>query len=192
MATNSNSNPNISMNFVTRPEFEAFEKSVDNNFAEVRDSIHTIGRKIDNLSSKGVDYKAIFAGVSVLLTVIIAIGGLFGWGLNDKMNATTSIIKDHISSPGHYEAEREQGRNEVRLFNNEKLCSELDINLQREMRLLDERLQAEFKGYYHDINNKLESIKEDLKGHMDHTRGVTEKLIRAEEAIKALSTHKTP
>tara|TARA_R110000772_G_scaffold127285_1_gene234432 strand:- start:567 stop:968 length:402 start_codon:yes stop_codon:yes gene_type:complete len=85
--TVSSKTTNGAANFVTRPEFEAFEKSVDNNFSEIRDSQHIIGRKIDALATKGVDFKGIFAGISVLITVILAVVGLFGWALNDKIDS---------------------------------------------------------------------------------------------------------
>jgi len=71
--------------FVTRPEFEAFERSVNVSFSEMKEYLKIFGEKLDTVVTKGIDFRSIFAGASVLLTILLAIGGIIAWSFNDKI-----------------------------------------------------------------------------------------------------------
>jgi len=73
--------------FITRGEFETFERNVDRSFSEVSRSLENINRKLD---SKGTtDFKTIFSGISVFILLLSIIWGAFHWGLTNKLTSET-------------------------------------------------------------------------------------------------------
>lgn len=94
--------------FLTRDEFEVFERNTTRSFDELRSSIGIVGRKLDEMSNRGTDWKAVFAGGSFLLAIVTVVGGLVAFGLNVRMDANAAAIekierlqREHESLPGH-------------------------------------------------------------------------------------------
>jgi len=105
--------------YVSRDEFEAFERNVgkafdnlDSRFAamdrkgDARAS--ELDRKLDALSNRGTDWKAIWSGLSVLCAALFSVGGVIAWGLLSKIDAADSramenreLVMRHIESEGH-------------------------------------------------------------------------------------------
>lgn len=73
--------------FISRDEFETFERNVDRSFNEVGRALENLGRKIDNISSKGTDWKTIWGGLSVFTAVIFGIGTVIAWGLLTRIDS---------------------------------------------------------------------------------------------------------
>ena len=78
--------------FVTHNEFSAFERQVNRRFDEQTTILASLSAKMDQLSNRGTDWKAVFGGLSLAATVVLAIGGLFGWGLANRIDSIDSIV----------------------------------------------------------------------------------------------------
>lgn len=96
------SNKQIHTNeFITRNEFSAFEKTVDANFAEskqsqaeIRHVLNNLTSKIDSMANKGLDVKTLFGGIMVIIAIMGGISSLISWGLNDKMTSQEALAKE--------------------------------------------------------------------------------------------------
>ena len=79
--------------YLSRDEFEVFEKNVERSFSDVSRSLTVLSDKIDQIATRGTDWKAITGGLSVFATFIFGIGGVISWGINQKID---SISMDSI------------------------------------------------------------------------------------------------
>lgn len=73
--------------YITRDEFGSFETNIERRFDGVGRGLDMLSSKIDNISGRGTDWKAIFAGLSVFGGFVLMICTLFGWGLNRQIMA---------------------------------------------------------------------------------------------------------
>lgn len=99
--------------FISRDEFETFERNVDRSFSEVGKALDNLGRKIDNISSKGTDWKTIWGGLSVMTSIIIAIGGVIAWGILTRIDVNSASIQktdDYMRSATQAFYERDLGQ----------------------------------------------------------------------------------
>ena len=133
--------------FVTHNEFSAFERQVTRRFDEQATVLSSLSAKLDQISSRGTDWKAIFGGLSLASTIILAIGSLFGWGLSNRIDTIASIVsknRDELIETAVESAGRNSAQ-DLQIKANETAALALDEALQREMRLLDDRLQTEMR-----------------------------------------------
>lgn len=79
--------------FIARTEFAAFERSVEKGFRGVSESIGHLSSKLDRISSRGTDWRAIFAGMSALTAILAAIGGVVAWGIVSRLEATDAGLQ---------------------------------------------------------------------------------------------------
>lgn len=79
--------------YITRDEFGSFETNIERRFDGVGRGLDMLSSKIDNISTRGTDWKAIFGGLSVFGGFVLLICTLFGWGLNRQIRATEDRIQ---------------------------------------------------------------------------------------------------
>ena len=139
--------------YLSRTEFQQFERSNARQMDELRSTLSELGRKLD----RGTDWKAIFAGLSVFSTIILAIGGLIAYGLNGRMDVNAGAIARLVERTEKMQTNRwtrdqmdaYRDRVDDRFQSAEKETQEevaqIDETLQREMRLLDDALQREMR-----------------------------------------------
>ena len=156
------SNKQVHINeFITRNEFSAFEKTVDANFAEskqsqaeIRHVLNNLTSKIDSMANKGVDVKTLFGGVMVIIAIIGAISSLISWGLNDKMNAQEQISKESRLAVKEAVTERMQAVENL-VDKLEKLNS---INHEKLVALVEKELKETATSLSDKTDYKLETI----------------------------------
>lgn len=93
-------------NYLSRQEFEQFERTVHSGFDDVRRAINTIGAKLDGIVARGTDWKAIFSALSVVISVIGSIGGITAWGLLSKIDGTSDLLRERMSTSEKMHEER--------------------------------------------------------------------------------------
>lgn len=177
MATSNRQNqPN---EFITRNEFSAFEKTVDANFAEskqsqaeIRHVLNNLTSKIDSMANKGLDVKTLFGGVMVVLAIIGAVSSLIGWGLNDKMNSQELLAKEGRIAIKESLNERidsiellVEKLERLNSANHDKLIATLEKELHKTEYNITER-----------TDNKLETINSYIKALSDRV-GITEQAL---------------
>jgi hypothetical protein len=74
--------------YIPRQEFEGFRASVSSSFDQVNSGLASVARKLDAISSRGTDWRAVFGGLSVMATVIVGVVSMGAWGLNNKIDLT--------------------------------------------------------------------------------------------------------
>lgn len=82
---------------VSRAEFEQFERQVLSGFAENREAIAALGRKIDNVSTRGTDWRAILAAVSVVLTITGMLGGVVAYAITQQVAIVANAATENRS-----------------------------------------------------------------------------------------------
>ena len=162
--------------FITRNEFSAFEKTVDANFAEskqsqaeIRHVLNNLTSKIDSMANKGLDLKTLFGGIMVIIAIMGGISSLISWGLNDKMTSQEALAKE--------------GRTAIKESLNEKVSSIVDfveklekqnsVNHDRLVALVEKEVGEVEKHFLESTNNKLETINSYIKALSDRL-GVSE------------------
>jgi len=154
--------PAARQDFVTRPEFETFEKNVENNFERVDDNFNLIRSSIADLShetksaivglgdkidgSRKVDYK----GISLVITIILAIGALVGFIFTDEVSdleKAQSMRSESLSEK--VEAAHKYVDKTVEHLMDEQECAEGRLReLEKEtayLRALNERLAIQLR-----------------------------------------------
>jgi DNA-binding MarR family transcriptional regulator len=133
--------------FITRNEFSAFEKTVDANFAEskqsqaeIRHVLNNLTSKIDSMANKGLDLKTLFGGIMVIIAIMGGISSLISWGLNDKMTSQEALAKE--------------GRTAIKESLNEKVSSIVDFveKLEKQNSINHDRLVALVEKERHQSN----------------------------------------
>lgn len=153
---------------VSRSEFETFERNVAKAFdeqsranAEMRTDFARatgeLGRKIDEIATKGTDWKAVFSGLGLVCTFGTIVGTLVAYGLNSRMDINAESINRLVERTETMQTNRwtrdqmdaYRDRIDDRFKGVEKETKEevgqIDATLQREMRLLDDALQREMR-----------------------------------------------
>lgn len=171
------SNKQIHTNeFITRNEFSAFEKTVDANFAEskqsqaeIRHVLNNLTSKIDSMANKGLDLKTLFGGIMVIIAIMGGISSLISWGLNDKMTSQETLAKESRASI-------KETLNE-RIDSIESLVGKLEqlnsINHDKLIALLEKELGKTATNLIGSTDNKLATISAYIKALSDRV-GVSE------------------
>lgn len=171
------SNKQIHTNeFITRNEFSAFEKTVDANFAEskqsqaeIRHVLNNLTSKIDSMANKGLDVKTLFGGIMVIIAIMGGISSLISWGLNDKMTSQETLAKESRASI-------KETLNE-RIDSIESLVGKLEqlnsINHDKLIALLEKELGKTATNIIGSTDNKLATISAYIKALSDRV-GVSE------------------
>jgi len=73
--------------YISRDEFEVFERNIERSFDNISTSFETLSRKIDNINNKGTDWKALISAAALVVTIMIAIGSIIAWGMNQRMDS---------------------------------------------------------------------------------------------------------
>ena len=171
------SNKQIHTNeFITRNEFSAFEKTVDANFAEskqsqaeIRHVLNNLTSKIDSMANKGLDVKTLFGGIMVIIAIMGGISSLISWGLNDKMTSQETLAKESRTAI-------KETLNE-RIDSIESLVGKLEqlnsINHDKLIALLEKELGKTATNLIGSTDNKLSTISSYIKALSDRV-GVSE------------------
>ena len=86
--------PDVDRSYVSREEWESFDRNVSKSFRELGDAVRDLRREISALANKGTDWRAIISGVGVFATVLSLVGGLVAYGLNARMDTNQADIRD--------------------------------------------------------------------------------------------------
>ncbi len=171
------SNKQIHTNeFITRNEFSAFEKTVDANFAEskqsqaeIRHVLNNLTSKIDSMANKGLDVKTLFGGIMVIIAIMGGISSLISWGLNDKMTSQETLAKESRTAI-------KETLNE-RIDSIESLVGKLEqlnaINHDKLIALLEKELNKTSNNIIGTTDNKLSTISSYIKALSDRV-GISE------------------
>lgn len=171
------SNKQIHTNeFITRNEFSAFEKTVDANFAEskqsqaeIRHVLNNLTSKIDSMANKGLDVKTLFGGIMVIIAIMGGISSLISWGLNDKMTSQEALAKEGRTAIKESLSER--------IDTVESLVGKLEqlnsMNHDKLVALIEKELNKTSNNIIGTTDNKLSTISAYIKALSDRV-GVSE------------------
>jgi len=97
-----------SRDYVSRDEFEGFEKNVSRSFRELGDSIRDLRSAVSDISTRGTNWTAILGALSLAVTIIMGVGAIVAWGLSSqaagsehRLNDLSHAVGEHVASPGH-------------------------------------------------------------------------------------------
>lgn len=171
------SNKQIHTNeFITRNEFSAFEKTVDANFAEskqsqaeIRHVLNNLTSKIDSMANKGLDVKTLFGGIMVIIAIMGGISSLISWGLNDKMTSQEALAKEGRTAIKESLSER--------IDTVESLVGKLEqlnsMNHDKLVALIEKELNKTSNNIIGTTDNKLSTISSYIKALSDRV-GISE------------------
>ncbi len=125
-----------------KSDYEHLRDAVTRGFEDQGRIMSRLSEKLERTGK--IDFTNIWAGLSFFAFIIVAIGTLGAYGINNKIDNFVEDLKAHTSQPAHIHAMGQLGRdgeklnaviNDVDEFDDK--ISNLDTVLQREMRLLD-------------------------------------------------------
>ena len=137
--------------FISRDEFEVFEKNVDSAFARLSEAVSELSNKMDRASTTNWP---VLTGFGSLIIAIIALAGApfmrdlsrLDRGLDALADKVLSIQSNRWSRADHESFERATADAIAAVKDHaDESRVHLDETLQREMRLLDDALQREMR-----------------------------------------------
>ncbi len=76
--------------FLSRTEFEQFEKSVAHGFDRVNVAIDGLTREIKGIAGRGTNWTAIWGGLTVLGIFATSVGGIVAYGISSRIDGLES------------------------------------------------------------------------------------------------------
>lgn len=91
--------------YLPRQEFAQFQQTVQRSFddvhqefavarAEWKRDFSTLAQKIDSLTTRGTDWKAIFSAMSVAVSIIGAVGGVVAFAIFARVDAADLLARE--------------------------------------------------------------------------------------------------
>lgn len=154
--------------YISRDEFEVFERNVDRSFGNLSEAMASITAKIDRLNS--ADYKTLGMVVSLMITIGVLAMSPFLRDLS-RLEARQDKISNQITlgTGDRWTEDDERAQQTHELSETRRLealiktsVASLDEVLQREMRLLDDALQREMRTLLDAPLERLTDVEEDL------------------------------
>lgn len=164
------------------------EANIDSLSRDVSALVTSVQRISDRLASVGqTSWGTLASWAAVIIGVVFGVGGIVGSSWTRDINRNEGAIKELWETRGrdvqsHLAREYERGKGDQRLDAAERGLVKLDVDLQREMRLVndttkaensqtraqliefDRRLQGEIRQSHDDLQGQIKQVGDDSKG----------------------------
>jgi len=129
---------NHDRNFLTRDEFESFEKVTIRSFDDLGSAVNQLSRKIDDMATRGTNWNAVFAGLGLMTSIIMGVGGIVAWGLNSRLETQGEAVSALADKSWEHQRDGHPARIEALVMANKEALEDLDVVLHRELATLDQ------------------------------------------------------